>query len=41
MENWRSKNGSIPSKKEKEESILKFVRDKQTDAQTDKVNDKK
>ena len=36
-----AKNGSIPSRNKKRRSNLKFVRDKQTDRQTDKVNDKK
>jgi len=31
MENWRPKNGSIPSRNKKRRNNLKFVRDRQTD----------
>jgi len=41
-ENWRPKNGSIPSRNTEEESIWSFsVTNRWTDAQTDRVNDKK
>jgi len=38
MENSWPKNGSIPSRNKKEEAM--FVTNRQTDGQTDRVNDK-
>jgi len=38
-ENWWPRNGSIPSRNKNEEAM--FVTNRQTDGQTDRVNDKK
>ena len=39
LENWRPKNGSIPSRNKKEEAIWKGVTDRNPDRQTESIVD--